>query len=613
VSWLPGRGLYDENCLMVTDILERAPSRHAGVRATRPWGCWGDGLAVALAALLVGAPALLTRDGFMLDFTNHLWLVWQQQHAISTDLAPTYFVSAGGVGIFYPFFMFYGGTLYAAAGAAGAVLAGHVVAAYVGAILLATAAAYGGLLWLARQLGVKTWMAHAPALAFTTSAIYISNLYGYGGWTEFIATSMIPLLLASGCKLARAPRIELVPAALFVLATVIFAGSHNVTLLLGTASSLAGIALLRLAVGRQLWRVGRKRSGGIAALFLLAVAVNAWFLLPDLWFAADTAVAHHGTHGWSYSGLLNTPGVVFDPLRSVPTKWNLHAFYVQAPDWFLGWAIGAGVVLWSAMPGHLRRASVALIILLALLLCPRLIGPVWDAIPLSGIVQFPYRLDTFVALGAAALVLVVVLAIDGRSQGRARRWLTVLLGGASIISLALCIWQLWVPDTHGAFFGARSYSNRDRALVYLHRLPHSFFAWSDYNDYSARIVATHGRRLTINPARIAGDHVTLDVYPPRGPAPFATNIVGGPYAAHLGGGIVAIGRTRGGRVVARRADSRSRGPVRISIGSAGGPVTAGRTITLLSIAILVILPAVAVWRRKRSGPSGPGVSVARDG
>ncbi len=69
--------------------------------------------------LLVGSPALFTQDGFGIDFTNHLWLVWVQQQAISHHLLPTYLVNAPRVGAFYPFFMFYGGTLYAASGPTG--------------------------------------------------------------------------------------------------------------------------------------------------------------------------------------------------------------------------------------------------------------------------------------------------------------------------------------------------------------------------------------------------------------------------------------------------------------------------------------------------------------
>ena len=90
-------------------------------------------------------------------------------------------------------------------------------------VLLAVAAAYAGLVWLARQLGVRSWMAHAPAIAFVTSAYYVTNIYARGAWTEFMATSTIPLLVASACRLARAQRIAPLPAVLFVISTVLLA------------------------------------------------------------------------------------------------------------------------------------------------------------------------------------------------------------------------------------------------------------------------------------------------------------------------------------------------------------------------------------------------------
>ena len=158
--------------------------------------------------LLVGLPALLSRNGFSLDFTNHLWLVWVQDHAISAQGHPTFFLHTAqqSGGVFDPFFMFYGGTLYAVTGALSALLGHSPRVAYVISILLGVAASYGGLLWLARQLGARTWMAHAPAVAFVGGAYYVTNLYGRGAWPEFVATAAIPLLVASGLSVARSRR-----------------------------------------------------------------------------------------------------------------------------------------------------------------------------------------------------------------------------------------------------------------------------------------------------------------------------------------------------------------------------------------------------------------------
>ena len=147
-----------------------------------------------VAVLVIGGPAVFTHNGFAVDFTNHLWLVWVQEAAIAQHATPTYFISAPAAGVFYPFFAFYGGTLYAATGAVAALLGGRVVVAFLAVTLLGVAAAYGGLVWLSRQLGVRSWAAHAPAIAYVFSAYYVTNLYGRGAWTEFMATSTIPLV-----------------------------------------------------------------------------------------------------------------------------------------------------------------------------------------------------------------------------------------------------------------------------------------------------------------------------------------------------------------------------------------------------------------------------------
>lgn len=57
-----------------------------------------DAAVVVLAAAIIGLPALLARDGFMYDYTNHLWLVFVQGRAIALHGLPTYFLNAPGAG-----------------------------------------------------------------------------------------------------------------------------------------------------------------------------------------------------------------------------------------------------------------------------------------------------------------------------------------------------------------------------------------------------------------------------------------------------------------------------------------------------------------------------------
>lgn len=571
--------------------------RTGGIGALRKWG---DAAAICCAALVVLGPELASTSRVPPDLTNHLWIVRVQAQAVSQHLSPAYFVNASAVGVFYPLFIFYGGTLYAAAGALVALL-GHVQLAFFGATGVAVIAAYGGVVWLSRQLGVRSWRAHAPAITYVASAYYVTNLYGRGAWPEVIATSMIPLVVASGWKLASSTRIEPVPAALLVVATVFFAGSHNITLVLGSLVLIAGLLLLWLALGRALAPCGMRRILEIAGLLALGVGVDAWFLLPDLAHAAQTQIAAVSVYPWAETGFLNTPGLLFDPLRAVPSQSTTPALYVQAPDWFLFWVIAVGGMVWSRAGRPLRRAAAALVLLLAVLLALIMIEPLWNAMPfVVRAAQFPYRLDTYVALCAAGLVLVGVLAVERAGTGRRRGVLSLALAGAAAISVGLCAWQLWNPPTDPVFYNSLLNAYSPTSVT-----PGTWSAaGDDYADASEPVVATApGANITIDPGQVNSDRATLTVAPPPGPGPFATNIAAGPYVAQLDGGLVPVGRTASGFVVARRR-SGTQGPVAISLAPAGRALAIGRIISLVAIALLLVLAGRPIgtraWSRVRS-------------
>jgi hypothetical protein len=559
----------------------------------------GDAAAVLCAALVIIVPDLLSTSRVPPDLTNHLWVVRVQAQAISQHLAPAYFINASAVGVFYPMFVFYGGTLYAAVGAAVA-LFGHAQAAYFGATGLAVTSAYGGLVWLSRQLGVRSWRAHAPAIGYVASAYYVSNLYGRGAWPEVIATSMIPLLVASGWRLVSSPRIEPLPAVLLVLATVFFAGSHNVTLVLGSLVLVAGLLLLWLALGGALAPTGALRIAEVSGLIALGIGVDAWFLLPDLLHASQTHIAAASVYPWAETGFLNTPGLLFDPLRAVPIQSTTPALYVQAPDWFLLWVIAAGAALWSRAGRHARRAAGALIVLLAVLLALIMIGPLWDAMPLVvRAAQFPYRVNTYVALCAAGLVLAVLVALERTERGARRRVVSLGLAGAMAISVGLCVWQVVAQPTDLVFYG-----NLTHAYTAADVTPTTWSAaGDDYADSSRPVVATApAANVTIAPAQVTSDRETLTVSLPPGRGPFATDIAAGPYLVHLSGGLVAVGRTTSGFVVARRTEG-DQGPVTISLAPTGSDLVIGQIISfaaiLAGLVLLVRMPLAMLRARAR--------------
>ena len=115
--------------------------------------------------------------------------------APSTRTASDFQVNSNG--IFNPIFAFYGGPLYASFGLLMRLLGGSATAALDVFVVLALAAAYGGSVWISRQCGLSGLLAHVPAIVVVTAPYYLSNVYGRGDLPEFVALSMIPLIVAA--------------------------------------------------------------------------------------------------------------------------------------------------------------------------------------------------------------------------------------------------------------------------------------------------------------------------------------------------------------------------------------------------------------------------------
>jgi hypothetical protein len=156
-----------------------------------------------------------TERSFGPDWSNHLWFLWVQGGQIRSG-GPSLFLHADPLGLFYPQYAFYGGTLYALGGALSALLDGRAVVAYLATWVVVFASAYGGMLWLGLLAGLRGWRAHAGALVVVTSAYFLTNLYARGVWPESMASSALILSVAAGLHLLRAPRIAVAPGAAFV-------------------------------------------------------------------------------------------------------------------------------------------------------------------------------------------------------------------------------------------------------------------------------------------------------------------------------------------------------------------------------------------------------------
>lgn len=567
-----------------------------------------DLLVAAGVMVLVAAPLLFTKSGFNPDFTNHLWLSWTEGRGLAQSGHPTYFLNAEGVGVFYPWFAFYGGPLYTIVGAISELLGGHPILAYVAFTMLAVASAYGGMVWLGREFGLRGLAGHAPALAVVTSAYFITNLYGRGAWTEFMATAAIAPLLASAAHLVRAPAWRPWPVLVFAGSVVVFTGSHNITLVWGTTIAALACLVMWLALGAPR-RLPIRRLAMVGALGVASVAINAWYLFPDLSYAQDVLIHLQKLPGGASARFFDTPRVLFDPLRTVPSESTTPALYVQVPLWFMAWGLVAGtVLLWRRSSDRvLRRAWVGVLTVVAIVLGMIMITPFWSLLPFPfDEIQFPYRLGSYVFYAVGGLVLVAALALQRSAESAPRRAVTPLrvsLACVCAISVGLCVWQQWVPTT---VIPKKSYDDIREATANLYQLPRGWYDPGSYSDVQAPLVpVAPGRLLIIPPSSVHGDRFAAWLNVPPGLAPIQTNIDGGGYLVHVSG-LTRVGRDEYGLAVVRREHDGS-GPVHVVLETThSATIVLGRVFSIAGfLAILAILAWTGIGSRVARRPRTP--------
>jgi hypothetical protein len=586
-----------------------------GPLGTRIWS-YRDAPAVhlavgALVCLFVLSPALFTPWGFGPDFTNHLWLVWQQGEAISNTGHPTLFLQQPG-GVFEPFYGFYGGTLYAGVGAVSALFGNHAYPVYIASIGLAAAFAYGGMWWLGRQLGLSRWAAHLPGFVVVTAAYYLTDAYARGAWTELVALSAVPMFLAGGARLLSGPW-KPAPVALFALATIVLTGSHNVTLLwsalvVGPAAVVAWIAL-----GHE--RPAPRRIATTAALTVVAVGVNAWFLVLDVlhsgdvkaWEQNENFVAHAFRHYFYFDNLVN----VLDPLRDTPAQSTTHGLAIAAPVAALALALVLVGLAWPRLGAVARGAKVLWLVVLAtmVVLVGLMVMPSswWVSLgqPFTDI-QFPYRLAGWLLVGVA-LLLAISLRFARGLVGTRRQVALILVAALVVATVAQAADQM--------FEGARvdGHINHDyhpRTVAFANGVttaPVTFYDPYSYADASLPQVRTEEKRTVVVPVPEAGaTRTTWEQAVPAGKGPLPTNIAGGPYVLRVEG-LETVGRTHGGGLVLNPPASEAE-PVRITlVADGGGRQTLATIVSILCLlGILGLIGTLAVRPKLKNRPLPSG-------
>ena len=398
----------------------------------------GHLLPVLLIALLV-RPMVWGRTFIGWDWYPHVWYIWHQASSMEANHGIPSLFSYDTPNVFVPHYAFYGGTLYWFSGAL-SLLFGSPAAAMIVGFAMAFAAGYGGWYWLGRQAGLDAWLAHAPAVLFITSSYYLALPYATGGYPEFVALSMIPLLLASTWSILRADRLRLAPAAALAVSVIFFLGSHNLTLLWATTvlAIVLGVVLAVVpAARRPLTRAGLWR---VARIAVPAALVNAWFLVPDLAYQADTRLADAVLYAKTQLQLA-MPVVSFGHLVSVTrTSVSPHIPHlaVQLPVLGLAWLAVGLVVLRSAWKTSWYRSLLILLLAMAaVVVLMTSFSLLWGVPSPYNLLQFSYRLDAYIELGFAGAV-VCALALVARTPNRRRllTWTLVAVAAVSVVQAA---------------------------------------------------------------------------------------------------------------------------------------------------------------------------------
>lgn len=573
-----------------------------------------------VVAVLI-APMALTGSTFGGDWPGHLWLVEMQARNIEYLGYPSLFVQST-FGAFEPWYAFYGGTLYALDAFAAVAIDGHVTAAYIASFAGAIAIAYGGFTWLAKQVGVRGWLAHLCGLLFVTSAYYLSDAYARGAWPETVATSSIPLLVAASLWLARNERWRAGPVAAFVLAAVLFTGSHNITLLYGSVFLvLLAIAVL-VAFGRGVLPPAR-RLLALALLGTLCVGVNLWFLLPNLAYQGHTVIAHSFTRIPSIEGG-TSPLLILNPFRHSDVR-GYPSFDMQLPVLALLWACVTLWICWRQLPAPWRRMAIALAIVAVPFLALLFIPPLWHALPhIFWSIQFPYRLITYPSFCVVGLVTIALFALAKAGPTQAKRWLALAGALIVVVELGQAVHQEWATPS-SLPSRAEAYPGGDRLPSYWN----GFATYLEFQDVSMPVLSAtipevpgltfyNGQSANLIPVPVTVPKSSYSVtFTPPASGTLNTDVVTGPYLVAVHGARF-VGRTPYSDMLIEVKKPAS-GPITVTFGTAGThPVLLGRWATFISILCLL---GVFAWlgvrglaeRRRASGSSAPAPLGPREG
>jgi hypothetical protein len=384
-------------------------------------------LAAAAVVFAVSWPLVLGFDDAPEDWWPHLWYSWHQGGAIKSGGLPSLFAH-NDTSVFDAHYAFYGGTLYALTGALSVLLG--ITIAYTSMYILAFVAALGGFWWLARMAGLGRWWSLLPGALFVSSPYVMALTYARGGWLELTAVCVMPLLVASALSVLRAPRLRAWPALALAVSAVIFFGSHNITLLWGGSILAFVAALTAAAIPSARALVTRAGVLRVAAILIPAALVNAWFLVPDVVYQTHTLIGAR-PQTWErtlrWLAYLTSSGRLFS-LGRESANGTASSFALQLPLLASVWVLAAVAIVRPRLSSTWARALLMLSGVTVLLVVVMTHVGLILALPKPfAFIQFTFRVESYVLLGAAAAVLAALVLVRGAPSRPRRRWAWVLV------------------------------------------------------------------------------------------------------------------------------------------------------------------------------------------
>jgi hypothetical protein len=404
----------------------------------------------AAAPLLFHAGFLNTRGGGDSPFL--LFRLHQLYAALADGHFPVRWMPDAAFGLGYPFFSYYAALPYYVAALFRALGASYVLSlkwAHLLGFLLAGGGMYA---WVRRVTGRQDAGLLASAV-YTFAPFHLVNVYVRGdSLSEFWAMVWFPLILLALHRAAEKPTFRRLAALAASYGALVV--THNVSALIfspfiviyGLAAVFGQPQILPpLARGREFEVTPRTPEelaqaptpggrGGVLVRLLLAgllgLALSAWFWLPAMAEQGAAQLGEQATGYFFYGNHFRAGNLV---QRTLLFGYDIGA--ADSTPFSMGLVqaalMVAGLVAMAARLRRWRRDGAVLFCLaLATFMVTPLSRPLWEAVPLLALTQFPWRFLSIQALFGAVVAGALAEAFP-------RRWGTaVAMAGSALMLFA---------------------------------------------------------------------------------------------------------------------------------------------------------------------------------